>query len=823
MALKNLADQRGFQIVFATQDVASIQTDGAVGELTSNEALKRLLLNTGLTYHYLDDKTVTISRTASRGNQDAATVHSLQEEKKEGGKSSSQDFRTAQVAQAGTGTEVTHAGGGRTTAANTPLEEIVVTAQKREERLLSVPAPVTALLGSDLAREQSVRMQDYASKVPGLTVVSDQAGELLVVMRGITTGSLTSSTTAMYIDESPFGSSTNYSGGGFTAPDLDPGSLERIEVLRGPQGTLYGASSLGGLIKFVSKSPSLTEFSGRVEVDGSSVDGGGNGYGVRALIGGPIIENTLGFTLSGFDRRDPGYTDNVYLGSKNVDSARLYGGRLAVLWQPITDFSVELSVLSQDSHTNGESTEDLDANLKPIEGSLKQVRYVTEPADVRDRLYSATINYDLGVAKLLSVTSYQTFTAQFSNDLTTTLGPVIPFFFPNVLNSPITSIDNGFTRDKISQEFRVASPVSTLLEWQGGLFFTHESSRQPEFVNAFDSITRAPLGLAIFQNEADARYTEYAAFGDVTYHFTSAFDILAGIRYSKNKQDFVDPSSGALAGGSIVASGTSSDHSVTYLFTPQYQIDPNNMLYVRIASGYRPGGPNNATAAQLALGVPATFKPDKLTNYELGYKASLFDKKLTVDASVFDIEWKDIQVTQIVEAVGVIGNASSARSKGLEAAFTFLPFKGLNLAANFSYTHAYLTEDAPGVNGRAGDDLPYVPKFAANVSADYDFPIMTSFDGFVGASFQHQGRRESLFVTGSPADFQRPALPAYHTFDVRAGVKHTNYEFSLYAKNLADSRGLTNLASFAFDGYDAPYHGTVIRPRTIGASLTVTF
>jgi iron complex outermembrane receptor protein len=705
------------------------------------------------------------------------------------------------------------------------LEEVVVTAQKRSERLLEVAAPVTALTNATLERTQAVRLDDYAALAPGLNLFGTREGDAQLVVRGITTGSSNSTTTATYIDDSPYGSSTTHALGGSMALDLDPGSLQRIEVLRGPQGTLYGASALGGIVKYVTVPPSLTEFGGRVELDGSTVDGGGQGFGVRALVSGPLIANTLGFTLSAFDRRDPGYIDNPNLGQHNVNSTRVDGGRAALLWQPTDNFSANLSVLAQDTHGNGSSYEWLNGDLSPTDGGLKQFFFIDQPLVEHSRLYSLTVNDDLGWGALTSISSYQSEKYNEVVDSTTYYSPVVQSILGIDAPNLGTYLPDKVDLNKITQEVRLASPSTNRLEWQGGFFFTHESSDYSQSVNAFNIPGGQPLSLGVdlYNGNDTETYREEALFGDVTYHFTPQFDVLAGLRYSANQQRDYFPSSGLLAGGTNLAEGTSSDHSVTYLVTPKYKFDDNNMVYVRVASGYRPGGPNDTLAALVSEGVPATYRPDTLTNYEIGYKAALLDHTLTLDLSAFDIEWHHIQIGETIGGVFTTGNGSDARSSGFEAAVTWAPVHGLSLTANLAYTDAHLTDDAPGINGVAGDRLPDSPKFAANVGADYDFPLTAQIGAFVGASTHYQGNRVTDFVSSAPPGYQRPVLPAYTTVDLRSGVTRGGLEFTLYVKNVGNEHGLNYLTSTMLDGISPPYAVSVIQPRTVGLSLSQKF
>jgi outer membrane receptor protein involved in Fe transport len=703
------------------------------------------------------------------------------------------------------------------------VETVVVTAEKRPEPLLSVAGSVTALTASQLEKTASVNLADYAAMVPGLDLISQREGQTQLVLRGITTGASTPNTTvAIYEDDTPYGSSTVFAGGNQLTLDLDPADLQRIEVLRGPQGTLYGASSLGGVLKYVTTPPDLENYSGRVEVDGESVDGGGSGYGFRAMANIPLVNDTLGLRISGFDRLDPGYIDDPSGGRKNLNDSRVYGGRASILWEPTDRLSVRLSAQYQDLHSGGTSEEDVDGTtLKPLYGDLNQLRYANEPLDIRYLLTSGVVNYDMGWATFVSSTSYATLHESQINDLTDTYQPLLA----PILGIPDIGIafDIPIKQSKLTQEFRLTSPSDQNFEWQVGGFFTHEQSTHTEVFDPFETTTGTSIPVNLLSGALIARYTEYAVYGDVDYHFTSSFDVLAGGRYGTNDQHYRQPQSGALVGAASTLYAKSSDDSTTFLVSPRYHFDEDNMAYIRVASGYRPGGPNPLTPAEAAGGVPSSFGPDTLTNYEVGYKADLLQHRLSLDVSAFYIDWRNIQIQTEFSGFDATGNGGTAKSEGVELQATYVPIDGVTLAGNLDYTDAELTANAPGVSGKDGDELPNVPKFSAYFSADYDFALFAAWNGFVGGDIRYTGDRESGFVSGTPAGFNRPVMPSYTTFDLRTGVTHDAWNLELYAKNVGNSRGITSLSSLALDSHSDPYEASIIQPRTIGVSLSLTY
>jgi iron complex outermembrane receptor protein len=226
---------------------------------------------------------------------------------------------------------------------------------------------------------------------------------------------------------------------------------------------------------------------------------------------------------------------------------------------------------------------------------------------------------------------------------------------------------------------------------------------------------------------------------------------------------------------------------------------------------------------ELAAGVPTSFKPDTLVNYELGYKSALLDHRLTLDLSAFYIDWSDVQLLTRTGVFTAEGNGGTASSTGFEGTITYTLFPGLVLSDNAAYTDAHLTENAPGAGGSNGDQLPYVPHWAENANADYDFTPAADWDAYMGATLRFVGQRASAFATSAIPTFMRPRLPSYEAVDLRAGAVHGRYALNFTIKNLNDSRGITDLSSLAADPGENPYAASLIQPRTFGLSLSAQF
>lgn len=708
-----------------------------------------------------------------------------------------------------------------------PPTDIVVTANKRAERLQDVPASVTVLDAPDLTKQGLVRFTDYASRVPGLSLTSVRTGQAQVTLRGITTGAAQSaSATGYYIDEAPVGSVNAYTGGSATTPDLDPADLAQIEALKGPQGTLYGAGAVGGLLKFVTTPTDLDEPSARVATTIDAVASGAVGYAARGLLNLPLATDALALRVSGFYRRDAGYIDNVNprIGRRDINGARVRGGRAVLSMRFGPDVRLDVSANGQDTTSTGTNTVDVDAvTLVPIHGDLTHNRNVRERGVVQFRLYNATLHADLGALDLVSSTTYQH--SYFSNrtDATRTFGRALGarYAIPNlgVLSTQITR------SERWSQELRLGADAvaNGVLDLQGGLYWTREddSNRIPGF-DPFITTTGAPAMLpgTIVKAAIVSSYREYSLFGNARLHLGERFDMLGGVRYSHDDQDYRQDYAGLIIGPRRINTGNETGDIVTWMVTPRYRLSPNAMLYAKAATGYRPGGPN-AVPPPSVIVAPDTFSPDRPTQYELGFKASTPGNLLTVDTALFYTDWTDIQIQTSAAGFNFFVNGGRARSQGGELTLRLHPARRLNIGANAAYTDARLTEAAPAAGGLAGDRLPYVPRLSGSLTADYGLALKRGLSVVLGGGINYVGERWSDYSLRFPK-----RLAAYATVDLRAGLASGNVSLSMFAKNLGDTRAI-NLAATAgltpSNTSGAIYTASFIQPRMIGAEGSLKF
>jgi len=701
------------------------------------------------------------------------------------------------------------------TSPGSSVSEIVVTAEKREESVLKVPVSVTAIPGQRLEQLQALDLEDWAGLVPGLTIGDAGApGESVVTIDGVAPIGAASEV-GVYLGDTAVGSSSSFQQAATYTMDLMPYDLDHVEVLRGPQGTLYGASTMGGLIKYVLAAPDLTQFSGRIGGDVFGVDNASEpGGGVRAEANMPLVNDTLALRVSGYDENTPGYIDDPTTGQKGDNAVRQYGGRAALLWKPTNDVSVQFEAVYQATHADNQAFAALDATtLQPLAGDLSDNNARQEPYTQELQLYDLTLNWNLHWAQLTSVSSYQRFNNEAVEDSTQLFGP--------------SDLNGNYQLQKFSQEVRLASPTGQPLEWLVGGYYTHETGMFSQIITVYDANGAPIAGENPFEFvDLPSMYQEYAFFGDVTYHFTDWFDLNGGVRYAHNNQTFAEAEGGAALGSDpttaavIVVPGSSSEGVTTFSVAPELHVTKDVMAYARIASGYQPGGPNLVLPGE--TGLPSTFNSSTLIDYQVGVKASLLDGRATVDLSAFYIDWTKIQVTVLLGDESAVENAGKARSEGFDFSGTYSPIEGLTLGASLSYDDAVLTSPVPSLGVlTSGARLPYVPLWSGSLTADYSVPIAGPWRGFIGGDYRYIGSRFSD-VQGSASNGNSGVVPVAgnNVVDLRVGARTHDLTVSLFAKNLFNERAFLP-PEVDFFGIDVK--APVLQPATVGVSIDKSF
>ncbi len=688
----------------------------------------------------------------------------------------------------------------------TALTEIVVTAQKRgAQNLLKVPVPVAVVDAGDLVARNQVRVQDFANEVPGFVAAPAASNQINLSIRGINQGGQGGApTVGVTIDDVPFGSSVlSY------VPELDPGDLARVEVLRGPQGTLYGSDSMGGLLRFVTITPSTKALSGQVSggVDGIQ-NGNGVGYQIRGSANVPVGD-TLAVRVSAFRREEPGYIYDTLTNQNGNNQVRADGGRAAVLWRPSDQFSLLLTGLIQTTDSDG-STE-----IVPRLGDLtSNAPYGASAGHLQIESYSAVLNADLGRIHLTSLTGFNLTRNRSSHDYTYRFGALVQHLF-NV--PPYAFSQIGDRNDSLTQEVRLSTSIGHADVQLGG-FYSNEKSTDIGTLYAITPTTgQITIPVNAFYHYATPNHlNEYAGFGDLTYHFTDRFDLQIGGRVSHIVQvqgSYLSYLILATPDPQLIPRASSRATPFTYLVTPRFQITPDIMVYARFASGYRPGGSNSSA------GAPLQYGPDMTKNYEVGAKGTFFDRRLTLDMSLYYIDWDQIQIQlRTPNFLSYVGNGGQAKSTGVEFSASAKPLKGMTVSGWVDYDDAELTSSfgtSSPTYGVAGDRLPLSPRISGDVSVRQDFPVARDINGFVDAEGRYTGGRIGIFQPTAVRQY----YPAYTQINLQAGIEHDAWQASVYVNNVNDARGQLNGGI----GYVDPSVLLLIQPRTIGVTVNRKF
>lgn len=720
----------------------------------------------------------------------------------------------------------------------TELQEVIVTATLRSENVQNVPAALTVLTGAQLDQLGAQDLDDVAALVPGFQLATIGPGFNVETLRGVSTGLFsTGATVATYFDEAPTTAVSLASNGVYASPDPDLFDVQRIEVLKGPQGTLFGASAMGGVIRYIFNQPDLERFEGKAEAGFEGIPGHGTGNTGHLVLNLPLLKGTLAIRLEGFRLSTPGFIDNVYRNQKNVNISLSEGGRAEILWAPSENFSARFSSSYQRMSAENPSEEDVQPlTLQPTSGDLETAEKIPEPAYTKLFVNNVTLSYEFPWATLLSSTSLQQQFERLDSDGSYVYGVLYgPLFGANAGLHP-TLVDTK----KTTEEVRLTSPTGHALDWIAGFYYTHEAADSLVSVDLYNAtpgaITLVFPGLAT--GELTSLYKEVAEFGNLTYHFSPAFDLQAGVRYATLSQGYTQPLylfAGVPLEPPYVGSATL--HKSTYLGVARYHLNAATMLYARVATGYRPGGPNLQVPTAAA---PPTYQSDSLINYELGIKGTLADNILEYTADVYRINWKNIQVEGMDPASGYAyyTNGGKAHSQGLELSLGYRPISSLRLGLSASFDQAKLDESiaVPGATGKSGDSLPYAPQTAFSGTIDYTHPLTEAASGFAGLTLTEVGSRRAYYAEstvglaplGPQFGSAVGALPSYTTLDLRAGVSLQTVTFTLYVRNVTDARGAIALNG-AQTGADlanntiSPAYLTVIQPRTFGLTAQYDF
>ncbi len=731
---------------------------------------------------------------------------------------------------------------------NSALEEVIVTASYREVSVQDLSLAVSALTSEMLESMGATGIQDYYRTVPNFSIVDRGPGLRVYTLRGISTGLVTqsSATVGVYLDEIPI------TAAGFQ-PDIKVFDLERIEVLRGPQGTLYGEGSMGGTLRLITPDPDPSGFYGRAEGTFSDTSEGGSNYSAAASVNIPLIENTLALRASAYYYDWSGYIDRIaqpdgvqfdfgaavgappgifpvldsgpIAGRKDINGEETSGGRIGLLWNASESLSFELMYLAQDADYGGRPVEANDV------GDYNTDFYLSEPLQDELDLTALTIKWDLGWASFSSATSLwdRSVGRQADNsDLTKAI-------FPGAKLSGVGTYTEDF-QDEWTQEFRLTSQGDGKLSWLLGAFYEDKD-------NGFEQHMIDDLGFFVdfvnmlgvpAQNEKQLldlsgvfAETQLAFYGELDYQFSDRWSGTIGLRYFDYEQTTTITNNDINILGLGLQDGVyrGDDSGTTSKFSLRYAATDNLMIYGTIAEGYRIGGVNTAP---LVPEESVVYGPDSLWSYELGAKITSADGRMTFNTAVYYVDWTDIQLALPLGFSFATVNAGEAESMGAEFEFAWQVTDRLDLMASLGLNDGELSRDVPEANnpsnpnpGFKGNTLPGVADSTASLSLQYAVPIADwGMDWFTRGDLQYTGDSQTTFnnlstANGQPSHFR---LDAYTLLNLRLGLRNERWDVSLFADNVTDERAevLRDNAAYAL-------RTTINRPRTIGVRLSVDF
>jgi len=690
------------------------------------------------------------------------------------------------------------------------LEVVTVTATRRREPIRDVPLRVEVLSAEAMEQTGANSLADYVGGLPGVDVKTDGGpGRGSVTMRGVSNGEQQIATVGMYVDDVAFGSSSAFVHGGVQALDLSLLDLNHVEVLRGPQGTLYGAGAMGGLLKYVTNEPDTSTFSGKVGLGVRTTQDGGVGHTENVVLNVPLATDVAGLRVSAFNDHDGGFISATGLAAGDKTNAgNTRGARAVLLLEPMSKMKVRLAATTQDIKRDGTDTVDYDATTgKTLYGDLARQLATREPYTVKTRLYSADVEYDFGFARVNAIASEQRLDMATAQDATALLGASAAAF-------DFARLDNTISLRKKTQELRATSARGTV-EWILGVYHDEEVGSVGQLLWA--QLAGHGASMDLQSNAQPSTYRETAVYGDLTWNITADWSLTGGARFARNKQHY-----SIVGAGPLDSDNHSNDESKTYLATLRYSLDKTSSVYLRAASGYRPGGPNPPAldgTLQVIPNTPTSFNHDTLWSYELGYKADLLDKRLSLETALYQIDWNDLQQPTALGVSTIVTNAGKARIRGFELATRYQASSEWELNGSLTFTDPKLSEDAPSL-GPAGSRLPNVARTAVTAGARYLFSISGNAS-YAGVNVRYVGQRNAGFdMAGSSVP--NFSMPAYTLLDAQWGVTFGRWQLSTFVRNLTNKRAILG-ADTALTAFGLPLHATVAQPRTIGANLSVNF
>lgn len=681
-----------------------------------------------------------------------------------------------------------------------PLEEIVVTAIKRPMALQTTSMSVAAITGGTFTDYGVRSTQDISAFVAGLSTTNQGPGRNKFVIRGMSDGPFignTQSTVGLYIDETRVV---------FNAPSpaLQLLDVDRVEVIRGPQGTLYGGGSIGGLVRIITRQPAMGRFEARTAVDVGLTGGEGFSRAADAMVNVPLVGDRLAWRTVAYRRSDAGYIDDTRLGAEKVNRILTTGGRSTVKMRLGTDWTVSTGLIYQS--IKARDTQYYDA----MQPAFERANFLREPSENRIIIVNGTIEGDLGWASVTSSTAWIHHRVQANFDAS----PAVPI----LIRMPVepTLFDQHNLYRTLNHETRLASAGQDPWRWLAGVFFSHRYDRS---ASDLTRVLQAPPDVFYVKNRRDFG-TEAAAFSEVQYQVTPKLRAGAGLRVYYGEVNVEANNSELIDDGPETAVGRNDKTGVTPKAELAYQFSRDHFFYTQATKGFRLGGVNIASriTAPPPGGRPVTvsnFDSDGLWNFEVGSKSTFLEQRLNVNATLFYALWNDMQADLIrPNGLSFTSNLGNGRNKGVELETIFAATERLRLLATVSWNDP--TVPSTGMAGSVTNRLPGAPKFASALAVQYQAPLGNGYTAFANVKMDIIGKA-ALAIGSLP----QASVPAYQTANLRAGVFNDHWRLSAYVTNVTDSKSNTYAFGNPFS-LGRISQAIPVRPLTVGMSVVWT-
>jgi outer membrane receptor protein involved in Fe transport len=722
------------------------------------------------------------------------------------------------------------------------LSEILVTAEKTSEPLSKTPISISAISSSTLQEQHITDYEELSRAVPNLSYSSSGGpGQSNIEIRGVASQA-GSATTGIYLDDVPIDILNIYTSGATEPRFFD---VDRIEVLRGPQGTLYGSSSMGGTIHFVSNAPDLHAFSGSAHGWVSDTRGGSINGEADSTVNLPIIDGVAALRVGTLLDHESGWIDRNAAGAivaTKINEVNTAVVRATLDWRPFEGLSVEPSVYLQRIRTGGQDTFGL---------SLPEFQSPTllpEKESDQFAISSVTVKYDVGWADLTAVTGYFWRVNDRKIDGTYYDSAFIGGYLQSIegfggaqISALPAPVQFNTNINQFHQEIRLASKPAGPEDhwsWLGGLYYSRartgllDNEYIPGFNTTFESLYNAtPLAVlgAAFPNDLVYNaFTEFvnaeeAVFGQATYQIISGLKVTAGARYERATEELSFNSLGYFASGAPYE-GSAKGYKTTPKAVISYEME-KTMVYASAAEGFRDGGINRPVPVPLcsadlaSLGLtqaPPAYKSDSLWSYELGAKSHALADAVSLSGSLFDIRWNNIQTDIILPTCtfDIKDNIGSAENRGAELELAASVTPDLKLSVGGNFTDARITQPVTILGVERGDHVPGVPRYQFSSAVDYGYPMIAEAKGRLNLNAQWVGPSQGTIFHSDP-DFSRPA---YFVMGGSAGMQWQRFDVTLFVTNLLDQHKVIQRPNIALVEY-----GVTVRPRTVGLSGNYSF